>query len=212
MAEATKNQKRLGDRRQRRIARRKREILTAAARVVARKSYANTTMKEIAEEADIAEGTLYNYFDGKREILMGIVSDTDELMETVLLEGEGLEEREAFIEIVEKGLDISETQIPFLRTLFTEAWLDDEILQGFVDAQLMRIYQRLTVYVTEQVERGVFRAIDPSLATQLVLGMFGSLLLPALRGVAPLPAPRERRALAEAVVDILLDGIYARKI
>lgn len=203
--------KQLEDRRQRRIARRRREILAAAARVFARKSYANTTTKEIADEADIAEGTLYNYFGGKRKILLAIVNDTETLMETVLLEGEGLEDRAAFVGMVEKGLNISESQLPFIRTLFTEAWVDDDILQEFVDAQLERIYRRLTVYIAEQIDDGVFRSIDPALTAQLVLGMFASLILPALRGFAPLPAPEERRALAEAMVDMLLDGIRARE-
>ena len=203
--------RRFEERRQRRIARRRREILAAAARVFARKSYANTTMKEVAGEADIAEGTLYNYFSGKRGILTANVSDTEVLMETVLLEGEGLEDREAFIGIIEKGLDISEAQFPFIRTLFTEAWLDDEILQEFVDAQLKRIYQRLTVYIAGRIDEGVFRPVDPALAAQLVLGMFGSLILPALRGFAPLPAAPERRVLAEAMVDMLLDGIRAQE-
>jgi len=196
-------------RRQRRIQRRKREILAAAARVFAEQGYANTTIREIAYQADLAEGTLYNYFGSKREILLGIVNDTDALMETVLLGGEGLEDREAFVQVVERGLDISEEQIPFLRTLFSEAWVDDEILQDFVDSQLERIYRRLTTYITDRIEAGVFRDVDPALAAQLILGMFGSLILPALRGVASLPAPRGRRALAEQLVDLLLKGIQA---
>jgi len=142
---------------------------------------------------------------------LAIVNDTETLMETVLLEGEGLEDRAAFVGMVEKGLNISESQLPFIRTLFTEAWVDDDILQEFVDAQLERIYRRLTVYIAEQIDDGVFRSIDPALTAQLVLGMFASLILPALRGFAPLPAPEERRALAEAMVDMLLDGIRARE-
>ena len=40
--------------------------------------------------------------------------------------------------------------------------------------------------------------------------MFASLILPAVRGVAPLPSPQERRALAEKIVSLLLDGIRSR--
>lgn len=64
-------------RRQRRVARRRQEILAAAARVFARKGYAGATTKEIAEEADVAEGTLYNYFGGKRDILRAVAVETE---------------------------------------------------------------------------------------------------------------------------------------
>ena len=43
------------------------------------------------------------------------------------------------------------------------------------------------------------------------MGLYGSLILPAMRGVAPLPSRQERRALAEIVVDLLLDGVRARE-
>ena len=53
-------------RRQRRIARRRQHILAAAARVFASKGLTQATTKAIADEADVAEGTLYNYFKNKK--------------------------------------------------------------------------------------------------------------------------------------------------
>ena len=70
-------------RRQRRIERRRHEIVKAAAQVFAEKGYANTTTKELAEAADMAEGTLYNYFEGKRGILLAIFKDEAEIEETL---------------------------------------------------------------------------------------------------------------------------------
>lgn len=210
MAQTT-NQNRSEDRRQRRIERRRRRIMEAAARVFARKSYAHATTKEIADEADIAEGTLYNYFGGKREILLAIANESEILMEQVLLEGEGLKDREAVVRLFEEGLNIFEAQLPFVRTMFMEALVDDDILQDFAADQLLRLHRRLEAYIAEHIEAGVLRSVNPSLCARMALGMFGSLVLPAMRGVEPPPAPEERRALAEAVVDILLDGIQARE-
>ena len=155
----------------------------------------------------MAEGTLYNYFSGKREILLAIAGESEMLMETVLLEGEGLKDREAVVRLFERGLEIFETQLPFIRTLFIESWVDDHILQEFAVAQLTRLHQRLVAYIAEHIDTGALRPVDPALCARMALGMFGSLVLPALRGLEPPPAPAERRALAEAVVDILLDGI-----
>ena len=63
-------------RRKRRIERRQREILDAAAHIFAERGYRDATTKEIAEAVDIAEGTLYHYYSGKREILVSILKET----------------------------------------------------------------------------------------------------------------------------------------
>ncbi|MDY7080236.1 MAG: TetR/AcrR family transcriptional regulator [Chloroflexota bacterium] len=210
MAEQTKNRSRREDRRQRRIERRRRRILEAAARIFAQKSYANTTTREIADEADIAEGTLYNYFGSKREILLAIASESETIVESILLQGEGLEDREAMIEMFEKGFDVFQNRLPFTRTLFIEAWLDDDIFQEFIVSQLELIRHRLVSYIDQRIAAGVFRPVDASLYTQMVLGVFGALIMPALRGIAPLPAPDERHDLVMTIVDLLLDGVRSR--
>jgi len=119
--------------------------------------------------------------------------------------------RESIIAMFEKALDISETQLPYTQTLLNEAWLDDGILQEFVIARLVQIYGVLAAYIESQVAAGHFRPLDPGLAAQLVMGMFAGLILPAVRGLAPLPSPAERRFLAEKVVGMMLDGVLARE-
>ena len=197
-------------RRQRRIARRRQEILDAAAQVFARKSYSQATTKEIAHEADVSEGTLYNYFGRKRDILLAIANETKLPLEQALLEAGGLQDRETMVTLFEKALAISEAQLPFARTLISEAWVDDGILQEFLVARLGRIYLRLQEYIAERIAAGAFRPFDPGLGARLIVGMFGAIMLPSLRGAVPPPPPGERRALSEAMVDLILDGIRSR--
>lgn len=212
MVEEWKAQKRSLGRRQRRIARRRDEILAAAARVFAEKGYASTTTREIADEADIAEGTLYNYFGGKREILLAVAHETEAPMETAVLEAGKLEDRAAMIAMFERAFDVSNARLPFIRTLLTEAWTDDAILQEFLIVRLRRIVQPLQAFIAKRVASGAFRPIDPAIGTRLAMGMFAGLILPSLRGVEPLPSLKERHTLAETVVDILLDGVRTRAV
>jgi AcrR family transcriptional regulator len=51
---------------------RKNQILAAAADVFAEKGFDLTTTKEIAKRAGISEGTIYNYFASKTDLLLGI--------------------------------------------------------------------------------------------------------------------------------------------
>ena len=60
------------DRKAKRIERMRGIIMDAAVKIVAEKGFKHTTTKEIAQVADIAEGTLYNYFKNKDDILMSI--------------------------------------------------------------------------------------------------------------------------------------------
>lgn len=47
-------------------------IVSAALELFARKGYAATTVREITAAADVAQGLLYNYFDGKADLLRSI--------------------------------------------------------------------------------------------------------------------------------------------
>ncbi len=188
---------------------RRAQILEVAATVFAEKGYQRATMKDIAARAGIAPGTIYLYFGSKRDILSAVANETETPMVAALLERGKLGDRETLIEMIEKGLDITEAQIPFNRTLFSEVWVDDDILEETVAERIKQIHHLLKEYIAGRIAAGVFRPVDPGLAAQLVLGMFASLIVPAIRGIAPLPSSEKRHTLAETVVDLLLDGIRA---
>src|SRR5438552_1935032 len=54
--------------------RRRTQILDAAARVFAERGYHRTTVRDIAREAGIADGTIYLYFSSKQELLLGLIA------------------------------------------------------------------------------------------------------------------------------------------
>jgi AcrR family transcriptional regulator len=197
-------------RRQRRIARRRREILTAAARVFASKGFAKATTREIADEADVAEGTLYNYFEGKREMLLAMAEEMETPLEATMIAVSGQDDRAAIIALFDAAFDFAETQIPFLRALLSEAWVDDELLEQFITGRLVRFEERIRTYIAGRVAAGAFRAFDPALGARAVIGMYFGLMLPVIRGIMPLPSPEERHALAETITDLLLDGVRAQ--
>jgi AcrR family transcriptional regulator len=198
------------DRRQRRIDRRRAEILASAARTFSEKGYANTTTREIAEAADVAEGTLYNYFANKREILLAIAHETEAPMEAAVMATDHIRDREAVVALVERALDLQESQVHFWRSLLTEAWVDDAILQQFVAIRLERTHRRLTAFIAERAADGTFRPVEPGLIAQMIMGIFVALIAPEVRGVSGPRTPEQRYALAQAIVDLILDGLLAR--
>ena len=73
-------------RRERERQMRRREILEAAQAVFAEKGYSHATLDEIAQRAEFAKGTLYNYFEGGKEDILfatfdGIYDDMCQLIQ-----------------------------------------------------------------------------------------------------------------------------------
>lgn len=71
---------------------RERQILDAASVVFKRKGFQQGSIAEIAKEAGIAEGTLYNFYKSKKEILESVIC---EWYETTLQEYEAAYERQS---------------------------------------------------------------------------------------------------------------------
>src|SRR5689334_13571935 len=57
------------------------QILDAAARVFAEKGYHRATIRDVAQAAGIADGTIYNYFANKAALLLGILDRLNETPE-----------------------------------------------------------------------------------------------------------------------------------
>src|SRR5271157_419238 len=196
-------------RRERQVQRKKEEILAAATRVFAAKGFSAATTKDIANEADIGESTLYNYFDSKREIMMAIMDEYKKLFDTDFREATALASREAFVELVDKTIDLFTSRMFFIRALLAEAWVDNEILENYVTPRLQQLSGILGDFFLKETKARSFRPIDPQLVSRLAMGMFFSLVIPIARGVEPAPTPKDRWALAEAMVSVLIDGIHS---
>src|SRR5215472_18781394 len=58
---------------QERMDRRRAQILAAASQVFSRDGFHRTTVRQIAREAGIADGTIYLYFRSKHELLLALL-------------------------------------------------------------------------------------------------------------------------------------------
>ena len=197
-------------RRDRRIERQRREIMDAAAQVFAQKGYAAATTRDIAEASDIGESTLYNYFEGKREIFLAIIQRQAAQIDIVFADFSRLETRQQMADIFVRVMDILLSQAPYTRTLLGEAWFNDEILSQYLGKRLVQISAYLEEYIRSRIHSGQFRPVDPSLAARMVISVFMGFLLPALRGIETPPEGDHRRHLADMIISLWLDGVERR--
>lgn len=65
---------------------RRQQLLDAAICVFARKGYLETSIDDIINEAEVARGTFYLYFSGKKEIFLAIIDHYFELLSELVKE------------------------------------------------------------------------------------------------------------------------------
>ena len=99
-----------------------REILEATCRVVARYGFQGATVDRVAEEAQIAKGTIYLYFRNKDELLQaaveqGIENFTNQIRTEVAEVANPLEKLRR---LVEASLELSDARRDFFKTLLLE--------------------------------------------------------------------------------------------
>lgn len=127
---------------------RKQAILYAAGRVFSRKSYRDATLEEIAEEAELAKGTLYNYYRDKQDIFASLIQyGHDQFHQNIAdVSGQHATLAEFVSALFTKMLDMLIAHGYFVRLLMTASTdLDQE--------EHFRIWQEMRRHMTEGEQR-----------------------------------------------------------
>lgn len=193
-------------RRERRIAARQAQILDAAASVFSRKGYENATTREIAEAADLSEGSLYNYFANKRELLIGVAKAyADEVAADIeSVQGETFEVMLA--QLMANRFRRGRERRLFMLFLY-ESRLNADVHKYYVEEALHRIIEATEKRLAALIESGVMRPVDPVTAARtLSAAIMGFAALFEL-GVTVGHGSPER--LGADVTDIFLHGLHA---
>ncbi|MCD6519253.1 MAG: TetR/AcrR family transcriptional regulator [Anaerolineae bacterium] len=196
-------------RRQKQAEERRKQILAAAARVFSRKGYDRATTKEIAAEAQISEGTIYNYFASKHDLLMSIIKTVAPgLFETLDLDNaEQIKQR--FVGGLEFLFSFVEENQEMLSVLASEAWRNEEILEEWIIVGGRELLKRAETRLRQLIDSGELRPVDPAIAARVIVATGVGLSLPVLLGTLEFSGPEERRKTAEQVTDLLLHGLLA---
>lgn len=197
--------KRSSTRRERRISVRKSQILEATISLFAEKGYHRTTTKDIAIAADISEGTIYNYFDSKEDLLIEIMarlSAPQDLEEEPT--GAPEDSREFLVEIIEKRLAFIRDNYPTLRAVLSEIMVNPEMAQRYYHQIVSPVQKQLEENLQHRLDLGQIRAIEPSLVSRLLVAViFGLFFLDAMGD----PVSSDYEKFSKLLTDILFNGI-----
>jgi len=187
-----------------------REILEAARRVMARYGMQGTTIDRVAEEAKVAKGTIYLYFDTKDELVNAAVIEglREMAAETRALDDPSLPPLERIRRLILAQFRIQASNQDFLKTLIIGNSLDIE-LESQPGREFMRVYADHLDFVgsvlQDAIDHSAIRRIDP----QFAAFMLGEMLTGSLRRRLLKLASSPLESDAEAVVELFLKGIAA---
>jgi len=183
---------------------RKRLIVAAAQRVFARKGYRSASMREIAEEAGVAKGSIYLHFKSKDELALAAVADVYDRIRRRMAEleaDEDLTPRERFIRQLEEQLATGSDNAEWIRRLWREhADGIHEALPGFV----LRIRAETTEWLLRSI-RDMYGEPCAPYAGDIALmmqGALGEVVGCHLLGGKPIEPQRLARYLVRRMDDI----------
>ena len=162
----------------------RREILAASMRVFARKGFHRTRMEEVAAEAHIGKGTIYEYFRSKTELFLSLHEHMlAELKEFYARELGGIDEpRDALVRFVEVAFATFREWEPFF-IVFCDFWAEGGRGEhhALLQTQLRKAYRQaredLALVIEAGVARGLFRSGEASLAAEHILASLDGLVL-----------------------------------
>ncbi|HPD16971.1 MAG TPA: helix-turn-helix domain-containing protein [Planctomycetota bacterium] len=138
------------------------EILAAAERVFARNGYRGATVEQIAQEAEFAVGTLYNYFPkGKEElyeeVLAGLIeASLATFRDTVLSQADPVAAVEALIEFRVRILDEHKG---FARVVFQTPLAEQSDASLALPQRCLALIQDAKAAFTRVLERGIVAGV-----------------------------------------------------
>jgi TetR/AcrR family fatty acid metabolism transcriptional regulator len=214
-------------RRQRRAAARREQILDAATKVFAEKGFARATTREIADAADVSEGTIYNYFASKEDLLIGIMERVaeSELLSTLFdisdEQRTGLQDlqeqmarqepagsaREFFLRCFYFRQRFARENKPMLQALLAEMLINAEMRTRYNEQLVAPFISLIEQQMAARVELGQLRPLDVPLYVRFLaalnLGMLGLLIL----GDPLLEEKWDSQEMVQELTDFLVQGV-----
>lgn len=199
-------------------AERRKQILAAAAKVFAAKGFERATIAEIAKAAGVAEGSIYNYFKNKGDLLVSIprqiiespiaaVSERMSLLATAPLPPEQMLTLIArnLVNTVRQNAQVFRILISALPTM------NKATREKYMTQVVTYAADTLEAYFNAQIEQGVFRRDAPAqVLTRAFIGMLFPFVM--LREVLQVESETEwdYDQVIAAVVPLFLRGALAQ--
>jgi AcrR family transcriptional regulator len=187
----------------------KKALLMAARRVFARKGFAATKIDDVAREAGIGKGTVYEYFRSKDDIFFALYEEMKiELHRRIFELDHALPPREKLHRLVVSALQAFEHWRDFGYILL-DFWAMHKN-GASANIRFDEIYDEarsnLSLLIREGIRTGDFKKVNPTDTASALIAIFDGLLLQWIFN----PRSFSPRTVADTVFDLICKGIEKR--
>lgn len=187
---------------------RRTQILMGAAQVFSQKGYHKATTKEVAQAAGVSEGTIYNYFNSKRDLLVAMV----ELFATtsfkdIVLDHPPDDPRVFLKKILHDRYQLIQARGHIITPLIAEIFSDADLRQAVYNQILKPVAALVEQYLQKQMEAGQLRQFNPVIVTRAIIGTM--ILNTALKqtGLDSRYHDISAEAMIDEIVSLFFDGL-----
>jgi AcrR family transcriptional regulator len=158
---------------------RRRQILDAAIRVFARQGFHRCRVSDIADEAGVAYGLVYHYFDSKDQVLNELFIERWSLMLDAIdeVDGQPIPARDKLDAVAGFIIDSYRHNPELMKVIIVEVTRAANSFGRTHLEEITRAYDGIAKIVAGGQERGEFRAdLDPNFASMWFYGAIEQLL------------------------------------
>lgn len=191
---------------------RRSQIIQAAMAVFAREGFHRARVEDIAAEAGVGKGTVYQYFSSKEELFremfkasLGLYSDT---LKGELARGKGAGEKLA--RVAEVSLDLMARGREVAKVMLENPGSISEDLKRWLFGTRQELIALVRGVMEEGIAAGEFRRVNPELAARVFLGANHVVAAGLLFGEREALPAGEMSAIATALMDLFLHGVSTR--
>lgn len=151
----------------------KQQIIQAATEVFGNSNFQNTAISEIAQKANVAEGTLYQYFKNKEDLFFSIPAEkTDEFCEEFDLHLQGINDTFGKIrKLIWYYLYFFKTNPAYARSLMLEMRVSKSFIRSKTYDRIKAFTDKVLEIIKEGQEEGRIRKdVDIFIIRELLLG------------------------------------------
>jgi len=189
------------------VAARRTQILDAATRVFASKGFNRATIRDVAQAAGVADGTIYNYFANKTDLLFGLLdrlNDTERRPASLALAAEA-SFADYFRAYVRERVEALWSNADLFRAVLPELLANPDLRARYYDEVIAPTMALGEAAFEGLAASGMMRDLNLPVSMRIVAGSLLGLMILQLLGDETLAA--RWREIPDALADLLLPGL-----
>lgn len=186
------------------------QIIKAAVKVFSEKGFHDAKVEDIAQQADVGKGTVYEYFSSKTELFQEMFrSGMQFYQENIRKEVEvgGISCRDRLMKIAQVHLQFILDYKELAKITMSEPMQFNQEFRKWIFQERERKQQAVQAIIEEGIRTGEFAGIDPAAATLAFTGCLGALFGPVVFKYGH----TDPRDVLQPMLDVLFNGLLKRK-